>query len=230
MGLYENTNGVLSPIAGRGKAEYGASAVRTGTIVFPSTGSSYSSDATVTFDEPMPDGDYVVVFHPSAGDYEKRVMPNIMSQTANGFTARAYNINAQTNINSTTYAYTAFKLYTDNEYNGLLNNQRYSTDEIDTGKTWIDGKKIYRKVVEFGALPNATSKDVAHGISNLDYIVSINTTARYNTNYISIPYVDETTLANAISISIRNTKIRISSGANQSMYTATVVIEYTKTT
>ena len=29
MGLYKNTNGVLSPIAGRGKAEYGASTVRT---------------------------------------------------------------------------------------------------------------------------------------------------------------------------------------------------------
>lgn len=105
----------------------------------------------------------------------------------------------------------------------------YSTDERVVG-TWIDGKPIYRKVVEFGALPNATSKDVAHGISNLDYIVSINTTAKYNTNYISIPYVDEKTLATSISISIRNTKIRILSGADQSMYTATVVIEYTKTT
>ena len=52
--------------------------------------------------------------------------------------------------------YTAFKLYTDIEYNGLLNNQRYSTDEINTGKTWIDGKPIYRAIYT-GNYPTTTT-------------------------------------------------------------------------
>lgn len=228
MGLYKNTNGVLTPIAGRGKAEYGASTVRTGTIVFSSTGSSYSSDATVTFDEPMPDGDYVVVFHPSAGDYEKRVMPNIMSQTANGFTARAYNINAQTNINSTTYTYTAFKLYTDNEYNGLLNNQRYSTDEINTGKTWIDGKRIYRKVVTVASFSMGTQQ-IAHNILNFDRVVAIYGNAKNGTTCLPMPYdyrtdnIDQNT-----NIYANSTYVVIRTNWDASSYSGYIILEYTK--
>lgn len=39
--------------------------------------------------------------------------------------------------------------------------------KIDTGKKWIDANGaphvIYRKTLSVGALPNATSKNVAHG-------------------------------------------------------------------
>jgi hypothetical protein len=34
----------------------------------------------------------------------------------------------------------------------------YSTSEVATGETWIDGKPIYRKIIDCGALPNATTK------------------------------------------------------------------------
>ena len=47
----------------------------------------------------------------------------------------------------------------------------YSTTEVDTGFTWIDGKHIYKKTIDFGALPNATNKKVNHGISNLDRVI-----------------------------------------------------------
>lgn len=33
----------------------------------------------------------------------------------------------------------------------------YSTDERVVGK-WIDGSDVYEKVIEFGALPNATDR------------------------------------------------------------------------
>lgn len=49
----------------------------------------------------------------------------------------------------------------------------YSTTEHKVGK-WIDGSDLYEKTIDFGALPNNTTKTVAHGISNLDKIVSIN--------------------------------------------------------
>ena len=53
----------------------------------------------------------------------------------------------------------------------------YSTDEHDTGLTWIDGKTIYRKVVSLGALPDGSSgtavKSVAHSISDLGEIVGL---------------------------------------------------------
>ena len=47
----------------------------------------------------------------------------------------------------------------------------YSLSEQDTGFTWIDGRHIYKKTVDTGALPNTGLKQVAHGISNFDHIV-----------------------------------------------------------
>lgn len=47
----------------------------------------------------------------------------------------------------------------------------YSTKEQVVGK-WIDGKTLYRKVINFGVLPNATTKSVAHGLSNISFVKS----------------------------------------------------------
>lgn len=42
----------------------------------------------------------------------------------------------------------------------------YSAGEQDTGKKYIgDGSPVYRKTIDFGALPNATAKTVAHGLT-----------------------------------------------------------------
>ena len=49
----------------------------------------------------------------------------------------------------------------------------YTTSEQDTGLTWHDGSSIYQKTVNFGALPNSTSKSVAHGITGLDIVISV---------------------------------------------------------
>lgn len=49
----------------------------------------------------------------------------------------------------------------------------YSTNEIETGYKWIDGKMIYKKTIDFGTLPNNANKQVAHGISDLDIIVKV---------------------------------------------------------
>lgn len=46
-----------------------------------------------------------------------------------------------------------------------------STEEQPTNQKWIDGKQIYRKVVEFGAVPVSTG-NIAHGITSLDTITS----------------------------------------------------------
>ena len=170
MGLYKNTNGVLSPIAGRGKAEYGASTVRTGTISFTAESAQWNR-VNVTFDEPMPDADYLVDLiitsdEPSMGNCTPYMIP---SKSATGFTFKMYCSAAR----GITIAYTVYKLYTDNEYNGLLNNQRYSTDEIDTGKTWIDGKPIYRLTFQFKA-PSAVNSNTSYNLAsyNIKQIIS----------------------------------------------------------
>lgn len=49
----------------------------------------------------------------------------------------------------------------------------YSLEEQDTGFTWVDSKPIYKKTINFGALPNNTTKTVAHNISSLGRVVKV---------------------------------------------------------
>lgn len=52
--------------------------------------------------------------------------------------------------------------------------QNYSTSEIDTGMTWIDGKKIYKKTFDCGAEPaNYQSTDTYFDIPNFGNVVKI---------------------------------------------------------
>lgn len=48
--------------------------------------------------------------------------------------------------------------------------QSYSTTEVDTGATWIDGKPIYKKTFSF-TLANADSTTINHGISNFGLLI-----------------------------------------------------------
>lgn len=109
----------------------------------------------------------------------------------------------------------------------------YSTEETNTGKTWIDGKPIYRKVVDFGALPNTTSKTVAHGISNLSYITDLRGMCCQGGIFLSLPYIPKgstSTYIYAVTLEIVDTDIRLSCEANMSNYSGYIILEYTKTT
>ncbi len=108
----------------------------------------------------------------------------------------------------------------------------YSTEEINTGKKWIDGKPIYRKVIDCGALLNNTIKTVAHNISNLDFVIFLNGTSYSSTtgNYFPLPYVADSLQA-IVKIWATDTNIYLQTTADRTDYTKTyVTIEYTKTT
>ena len=93
-------------------------------------------------------------------------------------------------------------------------------------------RAVYRKVVDFGALPNTGAKAVAHGIS---FTSDFSTTRIYasatdpvNLIYVPIPFADVTP-ANSISLFLDGTNIYITTGINRSNFTrCTVVIEYVK--
>ena len=113
------------------------------------------------------------------------------------------------------------------EFSNLAN---YSTSESDTGMRWIDSKPIYRKVVNFGALPNASTKAVNHGISNLNTVVNfygniLNSTTgdrlSLNVPSPSGPQYD-------ILTTVTNTQVKITCSVDRSHQNAIVVIEYTK--
>ena len=105
----------------------------------------------------------------------------------------------------------------------------YSTDEVDTGKKWTDGKTIYRKVVDTGALPDTSTKTIAHNIENIDKIVQLYGTT-YNASLTApIPY-PSTTVAATIILTCSKTSINITTGSNQTALTnSTIILHYTKT-
>ena len=117
--------------------------------------------------------------------------------------------------------------------NGVANSLSYSKTETLTGGTWIDGKPIYRKVVNFGALPNAGSKTVNHNITNLYKVINQRGWAYSSTanDFIIIPYVNINALANCVSMYVSMTSITMRADIDRSGYSECyVVIEYTKTT
>ena len=100
----------------------------------------------------------------------------------------------------------------------------YSTSEVDTGFTWIDGKHVYKKTIDFGTLPNSNSKAVSHGISNLGYVIKTESMMRDsgNTGWWTIPYVTVDI------VSVDRTNINIHSTGDLTAYSAYVTLYYTK--
>lgn len=112
-------------------------------------------------------------------------------------------------------------------YNQIINSSllrdNYSTNETLTSKVWINGKPIYRKVINMGNLNNATGKSVNHGISNMDKTVGIMGIADNGSTYVlGAGFNDE--------IYWTKTAVIWNTKTNRTTYTAYVVLEYTKTT
>lgn len=109
------------------------------------------------------------------------------------------------------------------------NDTDYSTDEKITG-TWIDGKPLWQKTVNFGTLPNKTMKTVSAGISNLDYLVSMEALGFSSGWGIPIPNAHPEVLGNAIYMDYDSGLIRVFTNSDKSSITnCYVTLRYTKT-
>lgn len=133
--------------------------------------------------------------------------------------------NALTTAEKKRYGFVAFT--DDDEAEGI---DAYSTTEVKTNKVWIDGKPIYRKVIDIGSLPNTTGKSVNHGISSLGNVVR---TYGCVTNGISsqlpLPFVSLSE-SHCVMYAILETTIDITTGVDRSAYSGWIAVEYTKTT
>lgn len=114
----------------------------------------------------------------------------------------------------------------------LFPKERYSTNEVLTDKVWINGKPIYRKVIDLGALPNATTKVVNHGISNLDVIINWYGYAERPSDggHFPLPYVFGGLPENNVGIFASQSAITITTGMDRSAMYGFIVLEYTKAT
>lgn len=107
----------------------------------------------------------------------------------------------------------------------------YSTNEHVVGK-WIDGRPVYEKVLDFGTLPNKTTKTVAHGISNLDNFIEIKTISKRSSDlrFYPIPFTAPDTLNIAVRIDSVGSNIRIQTEVDMSDFTQTfITMQYIKT-
>lgn len=120
----------------------------------------------------------------------------------------------------------------------------YLDQELLSGKAFIPGinetldqgnsqqfRTVLRKVIDFGTLPNATTKSVLHEII-VDYNFTLVFMGAYATDPVGlisfpIPYADPNTLANAVSLTMDDDNVNITTGSNRSNYTRCfVTIEY----
>lgn len=104
----------------------------------------------------------------------------------------------------------------------------YGSMEADRGLNWINGKRICRKVVNIGALPNASSKTVAHGIKKLGDFVRIRGVCKNGSNYLPMPYADTAATGTQIELYADATNVVIVTGTDRSGDTGVVVLEFTK--
>lgn len=174
---------------------------------------------------------------PTVNDATLTIQKNgttVQTFTANASSNATANIEVPTITMTTTDPGEGSALAADNfvaVYGGDPIIMDYSTSEINTGATWIDGSAIYKKTVNFGTLPNATSKDVAHGISNLGRVVKIEGYAfrsSDSTNF-PIPFASENGANNCIGITVTQTNISIGTGTDRSNISECyVTLYYTK--
>ena len=117
-------------------------------------------------------------------------------------------------------------------YPQTISDMDYSTSEQDTGCKWIDGKKIYKKTIDFGALPNASIKNVDHGVANIARVVKIDGIISFGSNtWSNIPLVYQgvDSVYNA-EFQVTTTQVHCATSKDRSNLSAIITFYYTKTT
>ena len=112
----------------------------------------------------------------------------------------------------------------EDEVDTMTEHSAYSTSETDSGEKWIDGKTIYKKTVNFGALPNNTTQNVNHGISGISRIVKMEGYA-YCPQFTLFSSLSDST----IGLAATDVQIEITTTLNWSQFTECyVTLYYTK--
>jgi hypothetical protein len=90
----------------------------------------------------------------------------------------------------------------------------------------IDSKQVYGKRINFGNLPSATTKDVAHGVTGITAFIAAYGVSTDGTYYYLLG--DGNTSSYSRQLIPTTTNVRIITNQNVSAETAKITIEYTK--
>ena len=102
----------------------------------------------------------------------------------------------------------------------------YKTTETQTGGKWIDGKPIYRKVIEYTFDSSGAGVSIAHGIVDLEFTII----GKYILTYSYGTYFYDINLAFAGDCYVDAEFINIENNSDIINVDAKFILEYTKTT
>ena len=109
----------------------------------------------------------------------------------------------------------------------------YYNQEVLAGQRFVptsnqgDARSVFRKVILIGALPNTTTKQVAHGITVIAttrFTRIYGTANNPSTQFLPIPYVSTTAVANGIEVWVDATYVNIKTGVNYAAYTDSFIV------
>ena len=116
-----------------------------------------------------------------------------------------------------------------NNIQNIINGEKYLTTEVNTGKTWIDGKPIYRRIYQ--KTSTAATENIDIDDWNVDFVCLFvpllydSTNRQFDTNY----YVNSNDYLRALT-RLYNNKFTITvQRGNANSRILTVIMEYTKT-
>lgn len=146
----------------------------------------------------------------------------IASRRTNNTSVTLTNVKLTIQYTKTTDAANSFK---------YGNETDYSTEEKIVG-TWIDGKPIYQKVINCGALPNTSQKNISTGISNPKMLIDAwgCCTNDTSTAQLIIPRILKDNQDVMVSYAPNLSEVRIKTESNRSTLNCYFFLRYTKTT
>lgn len=153
---------------------------------------------------------------------------NLIDSTDIEITQTGENIQLSTTVNMQT-----LESNVSTNTSNIENLQTYSTNEVNTGKVWINGKPIYRKVFNIGTLPNATEKIYTTDLDWTTHTVIKIDGCAISSSGVMLPINFSNPLSAAQMIGCRTTgtnTITVYAGIDRTNLTGYVILEYTKTT
>lgn len=229
-------NYVIGHISTTGAIEFNNDWAYTKVLVEPNTQYTYQFTSNVAQQYEVAqyqnDGTFIVLNH---GNFESGTQSFTFTTENNaGYVLVAWrndlnHSNIQVEKGSTATPYTPYLNMQELEKNSIINN--YSTGEQVIG-TWIDGKPLYRKVIQPVIVIGANAiVSVPHGISNLSQVLKVDATLFWGNKTYPFPAIYED-LSKQVAINyIDSTNVYIKSfGENWSTQITTIILEYTKTT
>ena len=110
----------------------------------------------------------------------------------------------------------------------------YSTSEVKTNKTWIDGKPIYRKVIQFNGLSGTSVNNISLGLTNASEILPTSTAMLYESSVRAYSYQYNNIYNAQVDVGaffdLENNRLTVKQFGDFGFTKGYVIVEYTKTT